>query len=176
MALETSEDPIIIELCLDGFKVGIHIAGILGMATERDSMVSALCNYTALDPISGPRPGVRTCAMTVQWVEIPMSIDTLCPQSAIHEFRLKNIESTKTLVSIVLSEGNYIGSSWGPLLHCISQVCSCVRFGARIKLYLYLNRMAFAAVYIPVTCLVCIVVLMSLRILRSSVTSSLHPV
>jgi hypothetical protein len=43
-----------------------------------------------------------------------------------HAFNLKNIESTKAVLHIVLTEGNHIGSSWGPLLHCISQVHRCL--------------------------------------------------
>lgn len=59
MAMETSQELATIELCLDGFRLGVHVAGALGMTTERDSMVAALCNFTALDPISGPHLSVR---------------------------------------------------------------------------------------------------------------------
>jgi brefeldin A-inhibited guanine nucleotide-exchange protein len=62
VSMELSEDPAVIETCLEGFKLGIHVAGALGMATERNSMVGALCNFTALDPISGPHAVSGLCA------------------------------------------------------------------------------------------------------------------
>lgn len=59
MSMELSDDPPVVELCLEGFKYGVHVAGALGMATERNSMVSALCNFAALDPMAGPHSAVR---------------------------------------------------------------------------------------------------------------------
>jgi hypothetical protein len=51
-----------------------------------------------------------------------------------HEFKPKNIESAKVVLHIVLHEGNSIGSSWGPLLHCVSQVCCLSVFGSSVPL------------------------------------------
>lgn len=67
MAMETTDDAATVEICLEGFKLGIHVAGILGMATERDSMVAALCNFTALDPISGSHTPVSVTHSCFSW-------------------------------------------------------------------------------------------------------------
>jgi hypothetical protein len=36
--------------------------------------------------------------------------------------RPKNIEFIKAVVALAHSEGNFLGSAWNPVLHCISQV------------------------------------------------------
>ena len=56
MATETTDDPKVVELCVEGFKHAVHCAGVLGMSTERAALVTALCNFTTLEPAGG---GVR---------------------------------------------------------------------------------------------------------------------
>lgn len=41
---------------------------------------------------------------------------------SIKEMKRKNIESIRTLLSIAVIDGEYLGESWGPVLQCISQV------------------------------------------------------
>ena len=53
MATETTEDPKVVELCVDGFRHAIRCAGILGMATERAALVTSLCNFTTMEPAGG---------------------------------------------------------------------------------------------------------------------------
>ena len=47
---------------------------------------------------------------------------------SIKEMRHKNIESIRTLLSIAVIDGEYLNESWGPVLHCISQL-------ARLRLF-----------------------------------------
>ena len=56
MATETTEDPKVVDLCAEGFKHAIHVAGMLSMPTERAAFVTTLCNFTTLEPAGG---GVR---------------------------------------------------------------------------------------------------------------------
>lgn len=41
---------------------------------------------------------------------------------SIKEMKSKNIDSTRTLLSIAVIDGEHLGESWGPVLQCISQV------------------------------------------------------
>lgn len=41
---------------------------------------------------------------------------------SIKEMKVKNIESIRTLLSIAVIDGEYLGESWGPVLQCISQL------------------------------------------------------
>ena len=41
---------------------------------------------------------------------------------SIKEMKPKNIESIRTLISIAVTDGEYLGESWGPVLQCISQL------------------------------------------------------
>lgn len=41
---------------------------------------------------------------------------------SVKEMKTKNIESIRTLLSIAVVDGEYLGESWGPVLQCISQV------------------------------------------------------
>ena len=41
---------------------------------------------------------------------------------SIKEMRKKNVESIRTLLSISVIDGEYLGESWGPVLQCISQL------------------------------------------------------
>jgi brefeldin A-inhibited guanine nucleotide-exchange protein len=47
--LMESEDPHIVELCLQGMRICIHIACIFGMSLEREAFVPALTNFTSLN-------------------------------------------------------------------------------------------------------------------------------
>jgi brefeldin A-inhibited guanine nucleotide-exchange protein len=58
MATETTDDPKVVDLCLDGFKHAIHCSGVLGMTTERAAFVTTLCNFTTLEPAGGGVRGV----------------------------------------------------------------------------------------------------------------------
>ena len=54
--LEGSEDPHVINLCLSGFKYGVHIAAAFYMETERDTFVTALEKFTLLSNLREMRP------------------------------------------------------------------------------------------------------------------------
>lgn len=41
---------------------------------------------------------------------------------SIKEMKGKNVESIRTLLSIAVMDGEYLGESWGPVLQCISQM------------------------------------------------------
>lgn len=41
---------------------------------------------------------------------------------SIKEMKYKNIESIRTLMNIAITDGEYLGESWGPVLQCISQL------------------------------------------------------
>ena len=47
---------------------------------------------------------------------------------SIKEMKYKNIESIRTLLSIAIVDGDYLGESWGPVLQCVSQL-------GRLQLY-----------------------------------------
>ena len=46
---ETNDDPTVTTNCLKGLKQAVHVAGRLGMTTERDAFVSTLSKFTLLD-------------------------------------------------------------------------------------------------------------------------------
>lgn len=41
---------------------------------------------------------------------------------SVKELKYKNIEIIRTLINIAVSDGEYLGESWGPVLQCISQL------------------------------------------------------
>jgi len=41
---------------------------------------------------------------------------------SVKELKYKNVEIIRTLVSIAVTDGEYLGESWGPVLQCISQL------------------------------------------------------
>ena len=49
--LESSEDPRVTELCLSGFRYGIHVAAAFFMETERSAFVSGLEKFTSMTSI-----------------------------------------------------------------------------------------------------------------------------
>jgi brefeldin A-inhibited guanine nucleotide-exchange protein len=61
--------------------------------------------------------------------------------------RRRNIESFKTLVSIALADGNHLGSSWAPVLKCISegQRLHMIGTGAKTDTQLFFPSAAAAA-------------------------------
>jgi hypothetical protein len=67
MGTETTEDPKVVELCVEGFKHAIHCAGVLSMDTERAALVTALCNFTTLEPAGG---GVRASWLRPQFLAV----------------------------------------------------------------------------------------------------------
>jgi brefeldin A-inhibited guanine nucleotide-exchange protein len=50
------------------------------------------------------------------------SLAKLTTLGSIKEMKHKNIESIRTLLSIAIIDGEYLGESWGPVLQCISQL------------------------------------------------------
>ncbi len=93
--LEESDDPRIIELCIEGFVHAIKIAGFYNMDTERDAFVSSLQKFTQII-ISGNGP--------------------------IKEIKEKNLLCIKQLLQLATYEGNYLRKSWYYVLDCISKI------------------------------------------------------
>ncbi|KAF0720674.1 Aste57867_99 [Aphanomyces stellatus] len=89
---ETSDHPVAIQYCLDGFKHAIHLSARLHMDSERDAYVSVLANFTAVQ------------------------------HSATRSIGTKQIEAIKTLIAIAVKEGNYLGDAWRDVLQCISHL------------------------------------------------------
>lgn len=92
--LESSEDPNAINLCLEGFRLAIRIAGIFYLDTPRTSCINALKKFTLLDPTMVRR----------------------------HRLKRKNVDTIVTLLELALTDGNYFQNSWGIILECISQL------------------------------------------------------
>ncbi|ETV71031.1 hypothetical protein H257_13748 [Aphanomyces astaci] len=89
---ETSDHPVAIQYCLDGFKHAIHLSARLQMQSERDAYVSVLANFTAVQ------------------------------HSATRSIGTKQIEAIKTLIAIAVKEGNFLGDAWRDVLQCISHL------------------------------------------------------
>ena len=99
-AAAADDDPRTINACLVGFAQAIHVAALLGMATERDAFVVSLCKFTALEPSAGVR-----------------------------EIKPKNVACTLALLNIALNDGDRLGRSWGPVLVCASQLARLLMIG-----------------------------------------------
>ncbi|MDP2436853.1 MAG: Sec7 domain-containing protein, partial [archaeon] len=92
--LESSDDQNAINLCLEGFRLAIRIAGIFYLETPRASFINALRKFSLLDSTMVRR----------------------------HRLQRKNVDSIVTLLELALTDGNYFQSSWGIVLECISQL------------------------------------------------------
>ncbi|KAH9627442.1 hypothetical protein KSS87_006133 [Heliosperma pusillum] len=46
--LDQTEDELIIELCLEGFRCAIHVTSVMSMKTHRDAFVTSLAKFTSL--------------------------------------------------------------------------------------------------------------------------------
>jgi len=90
--LEESEDAHVASQCLRGLASAIVLLSISGMGGERDAFVSTLTQFTNLH----------------------------CHTA--REVRRKNLEAIQATMTIARSVGNFLGSSWGPVLRCISQL------------------------------------------------------
>lgn len=52
--LEGSNDARVVQLCINGFKHAVSLAGVLGMSMERSALLGALVRYTMLDSPTRP--------------------------------------------------------------------------------------------------------------------------
>lgn len=93
IGLQDSDDPKIVDLCLNGIRYAIRIACIFNLELERDAYMQALARFTLLSS-NGP----------------------------VIEMKPKNVECIKTLITIAHTDGNYLGKSWYEVLKCISQL------------------------------------------------------
>ncbi|MFH4975093.1 hypothetical protein AB6A40_001802 [Gnathostoma spinigerum] len=93
IGLQTSEDIDICGLCLQGFRLGIRIACLFRLATERDAYIQALARFTLLTA-----------------------------KNSLTEMRSKNIDSIKLLMTVGDEDGNRLDESWFEVLKCISQL------------------------------------------------------
>jgi brefeldin A-inhibited guanine nucleotide-exchange protein len=90
--LEESQDVQVSGHCLRGMVSAILLLSISGMGSERDAFVSTLTQFTNLH----------------------------CHTA--REVRQKNLEAIQATMTIARQVGNFLGSSWGPVLRCISQL------------------------------------------------------
>ena len=51
---------------------------------------------------------------------------------SIRELKARNIESIRTLLSIAIMDGEYLGDSWMPILQCISQLGRLLFFASGV--------------------------------------------
>ena len=85
-------DDKIVDLCLQGLRHGIRVAGVFGMNEDCAAYVTALTHYACTGLTAG----------TSMW-------------------RL-NIESIKVCLAVALSEGNHLGRAWSEVLEVCSEV------------------------------------------------------
>jgi len=48
VALDQSDDEVLICLCLEGFRYAIHVTSVMSMKTHRDAFVTSLAKFTSL--------------------------------------------------------------------------------------------------------------------------------
>jgi brefeldin A-inhibited guanine nucleotide-exchange protein len=48
VALDQSDDEVVICLCLEGFRYAIHVTSVMSMKTHRDAFVTSLAKFTSL--------------------------------------------------------------------------------------------------------------------------------
>ena len=84
MATETTEDPKVVELCVEGFRHAIHCAGLLGMVTERAALVTALCNFTTLEAAgSGVRRSFISSTIISAGLSTQLAVERHTPLSTV---------------------------------------------------------------------------------------------
>eukprot|EP00127_Corallochytrium_limacisporum_P003541 Clim_evm24s150 gene=Clim_evmTU24s150 len=49
VAFQNMDDPEVLGMCLEGFKLSVRIAGVFGLDMERDAFVQGLCKFTSLN-------------------------------------------------------------------------------------------------------------------------------
>eukprot|EP00095_Tigriopus_kingsejongensis_P004290 maker-scaffold722_size106786-snap-gene-0.21 protein:Tk04290 transcript:maker-scaffold722_size106786-snap-gene-0.21-mRNA-1 annotation:"GF14256" len=93
VGLQSTDDMVVVQLCLEGIRCCIRLANIFNFSLERDAFIQALARFTLLTE-----------------------------NSNVNEMRSKNIEAIKTLISVAHTDGNYLQHSWLDIMKCISQL------------------------------------------------------
>ena len=62
------------------------------------------------------------CDMSLARDTFINSLAKLTLLGSVKEIKQKNIEAIRTMMSLAISDGEYLGESWGPVLQCISQL------------------------------------------------------
>ncbi|TRY63979.1 hypothetical protein TCAL_07154 [Tigriopus californicus] len=93
VGLQSTDDMIVVQLCLEGIRCCIRLANIFHFTLERNAFIQALARFTLLTE-----------------------------NSNVKEMRSKNIEAIKTLISVAHTDGNYLEHSWLDIMKCISQL------------------------------------------------------
>ncbi|CAM9504553.1 unnamed protein product [Chrysoparadoxa australica] len=82
-----------VDLCLQGFKQAVRVAGGLELSIPRETFVNSLCKFTLLETADSTR-----------------------------EMQPKHLQCCQALLDIAVSDGNVLKESWGPVLRCCSQL------------------------------------------------------
>ena len=85
-------DDKIVDLCLQGIRHGIRVAGVFGMPGDCTTYVNALAHYACVGLPVGTR------------------------------MQRLNLESIKVCLAVALSEGNHLGDGWSQVLEVCSEV------------------------------------------------------
>eukprot|EP00960_Hanusia_phi_P077756 768738-Hanusia_phi.AAC.3 len=90
--MEESAEAGLISQCLKGMTGAITLLSIFKLESQRDAFVSTLTQFTNLHG------------------------------HTVREVRQKNVESILAAIAIARNLGNFLGSSWGPVLRCFSEL------------------------------------------------------
>ena len=85
-------DDKVVDLCLQGLRFGIRVSGVFKMENERKEYVTTLSNFACLNH---------------------------SPDSYMQRI---NVESVKVVLSVAMSEGEHLGTSWSDVLNVVSEV------------------------------------------------------
>lgn len=113
IALQDSDDQVVVDLCLTGIRCSIRIACIFHLELERDAYIQALSKFTLLSSSNN-----------------------------ITEMKPKNVDCFKNLITVAITDGNYLGKSWFEILKCISQFEVAQSIGVTVSNIVYSNSNA----------------------------------
>ncbi|KAJ4463172.1 putative Brefeldin A-inhibited guanine nucleotide-exchange protein 2 [Paratrimastix pyriformis] len=97
VALENSQLPATVHVCLDVYRCAIHIAAMFEMSTEREALVKTLATFTGLQLLGSRSTG----------------------QAALLN---KHIDALKALLAIAHTDGNGLQASWAQVLLVVSNI------------------------------------------------------
>ena len=86
------DDDKVVDLCLQGLRFGVRVAGVFKMDQERQSYVSTLSSFACLE------------------------------HSPDRYMQRVNVEAVKVVLSVAMSEGEHLRNSWSDILNVVSEV------------------------------------------------------
>ena len=134
--LEVTREPMVIDMCLRGFRQAIHIRYAALPPVHVVHTPHSCLTCTPVPPCPMAHSAFVASAEHRMETERDAFVTSLAKFTfldSVRDIQQKNIDCIKTLIAVALHEGNHLRQSWGPVLNCVSQLARLQLFAAGAK-------------------------------------------